>query len=60
MSEPKNGFTAKPCIFNDMTNGFMLYQYVGGVLVVSQFVADLPEWCKATGVPLESIQIIEG
>lgn len=59
MKEPINGFTAKPCIFNDMTNGFMLYQYVGGVLVVEQFIHDLPEWCKAAGIPLDSIIIID-
>lgn len=58
MSEPKNGFTAKPCIFNG-ASGYILRQYVGGVLRVEQFIHDLPEWCKAAGVPLETIAIID-
>lgn len=58
MNEPKNGFTAKPCIFNGVS-GYMLRQYVGGVLRVEQFIHDLPKWCKAAGVPLSSIAIID-
>jgi hypothetical protein len=57
MSEPKNGFTAKPCTFNG-ASGYILRQYVNSVLRVEQFVNDLPEFCKAAGIPLDSIQII--
>ena len=58
MNEPKNGFTAKPCIFNG-ASGYILRQYVNGVLLVEQFVHSLPEWCKAACVPLDSIVIID-
>lgn len=58
MNEPKNGFTAKPCIFNG-ASGYMLRQYVNGVLRVEQFIHDLPEWCKTAGIPLDSIIIID-
>ena len=58
MNETKNGFTAKPCIFNG-ASGYMLRQYVNGVMRVEQFVHSLPEWCKAAGVPLKTIAIID-
>lgn len=58
MNEPINGFTAKPCVFNG-ENGYILRQYVNGVLRVEQFIFNLPEWCKAAGVPLSSIAIID-
>lgn len=58
MSEPINGFTATPCNFNG-ENGYMLRQYVNGVLRVEQFIHDLPEWCKASGIPLATIAIID-
>ena len=58
MSKPKNGFTATPCNFNG-AYGHILRQYVNGVLCVEQFIHDLPEWCKAAGVPLDSIIIID-
>lgn len=57
MSEPKNGFTATPCNFSGAL-GYMLRQYMNGELRIEQFIHDLPEWCKAAGVPLDSIQII--
>ena len=59
MNEPKNGFTATPCIFNG-ASGYMLCQYVNGEPRIEQFIHSLVLWCKAAGVPLESIQILEG
>lgn len=58
MEESKNYFEAVLCNFNG-ENGYMLRQYVNGVLRVEQFVSNLPEWCKAAGVPLSSIAIID-
>ena len=58
MEECKNYFEAVFCNFNGM-NGYMLRQYVNGVLRVEQFIHDLPEWCKAAGVPLKTIAIID-
>lgn len=58
MQEPKNGFTAKPFIFNG-ASGYILRQYVNGVLYVEQFINNLPEWCKVARVSLYSIIIIE-
>lgn len=59
MNEPTNGFTATPCNFNG-ASGYILRQYVNGESRIEQFIHDLPEWCKAAGIPLESIQILEG
>lgn len=58
MNEPKNGFTAKPCIFNG-ASGYMLRQYVNGESRIEQFVHSLVLWCKAAGIPLDSIIIID-
>ena len=58
MEENKNYFEAVFCTFNG-ENGYMLRQYVNGVLRVEQFIHDLPEWCKAAGVPLKTIAIID-
>lgn len=58
MEECKNYFEAVLCNFNG-ENGYMLRQYVNGVLRVEQFVSNLLEWCKASGVPLETIAIID-
>ena len=58
MSEPKNGFTATPCNFSG-ASGYILRQYVNGVLRVEQFIHDLSAWCKAAGVPLQTIAIID-
>lgn len=58
MSETENYFEAVLCNFNG-ENGYMLRQYVNGVLCVEQFVFNLPEWCKASGVPLKTISIID-
>ncbi len=58
MNEPINGFTATPCNFNG-ASGYMFRQYVNGVLRVEQFIHDLPEWCKAAGIPLDSVIIID-
>lgn len=58
MEESKNYFEAVFCTFNGM-NGYMLRQYVNGVMRVEQFVFDLSAWCKAAGVPLSSIAIID-
>lgn len=58
MYKPVYAYTAKRCVFN-FTNGFMLYQWFKGSVVVEQFVHNLPEWCKAAGVPLSSIAIID-
>lgn len=54
----QNGLTATPCTFNGV-HGYMLRQYVNGVLYVEQFINNLPEWCKVAGVSLYSIIIIE-
>lgn len=58
MSEIENYFEAVLCTFNGV-NGYMLRQYVNGALYVEQFIHDLSEWCKASGVPLGSIAIID-
>ena len=58
MSETENYFEAVLCTFNGV-NGYMLRQYVNGVLCAEQFIHDLCEWCKASGVPLGSIAIID-
>lgn len=58
MNEPKNGFTARPCTFNG-ASGYMVYQYISGAVIASQFVRSLPEWCKSAGVPLQTIAIID-
>lgn len=58
MEESKNYFEAVLCTFNG-GNGYMLRQYVNGVLRVEQFVSNLPEWCKAANVTLDSIVIID-
>ena len=58
MEENKNYFEAVFCTFNGM-NGYMLRQYVNDVLRVEQFVSNLPERCKASGVPLQTIAIID-
>ena len=58
MKESENYFEAVLCNFNG-ENGYMLRQYVNGVLRVEQFANDLPEWCKAACVPLDSIIIID-
>lgn len=58
MKESENYFEAVLCNFNG-ENGYMLRQYVNGVLCVEQFVSNLPEWCKASGVPLKTIAIID-
>lgn len=58
MEEQKNGFTAKPCIFNG-ASGYMVYQYVSGAVIASQFVRSLSVWCMVQEIPLESITIID-
>lgn len=58
MNEPKNGFTATPCNFNGM-NGYMLRQYVNGEPRIEQFVHSLVLWCKAAGIPLDSVIIVD-
>lgn len=58
MEESKNYFEAVFCTFNG-ENGYMLRQYVNGVLRAEQFIHDLPEWCNAAGVPLQTIAIID-
>ena len=58
MEESKNYFEAVLCTFNG-ANGYMLRQYVNGDLLVEQFVCDLKIWCKASGVQLGSIVIID-
>ena len=58
MKESENYFEAVLCTFNG-ASGYMLRQYASGVLRVEQFLHDLSEWCKAPGVPLDSIVIID-
>ena len=58
MSETENYFEAVLCNLNGV-NGYMLRQYVNGVLRVEQFVSDLSAWCKASGVPLKTIAVID-
>lgn len=54
----QNRFTATPCTFNGV-HGYMLRQYVNGVLCAEQFIHDLSAWCDATGISVDSINIIE-
>ena len=58
MEESKNYFEAVFCTFNG-ENGYMLRQYVNGEPRIEQFVHSLVLWCKAAGIPLDSIIIID-